>query len=344
MHALNWICVQMTKGKQSGKAAGGHARAKALGPNRLSASARNAAAARWSGDIKQATHGSDDHPLRIGSIELGAYVLEDETRVLSQRGLLGGLGLSRGGRASGRLADLLRSKEFEPFVSNDLLVALDNPIKFHPPHGGRLAFGYSATILADICEAVLATRNAGKLQKQHEPIADRCEILVRGFARVGIIALVDEVTGYQRDRARDALAEILEAFIAKELQPYIRLFPDAFYEHLFRLRGLEYPRDSGKRPQYFGHLTNDIVYARLAPGVLEELRKVVPRRDDGRRKYTFTRQLTEDVGHPKLREHLASVVTIMKLSGDYDDFAEKLDRIHPRFDETFQLPLEPPSG
>jgi hypothetical protein len=93
----------------------------------------------------------------------------------------------------------VRSKEFEPFVSNDLLVALDNPIKFHPPHGGRLAFGYSATILADICEAVLATRNAGKLQKQHEPIADRCEILVRGFARVGIIALVDEVTGYQRD-------------------------------------------------------------------------------------------------------------------------------------------------
>ena len=135
---------------------------------------------------------------------------------------------------------------------------------------------------------------------------------------VGIIALVDEATGYQRDRVRDALAEILEAFIAKELQPYIRMFPDAFYEHLFRLRGLEYPWDSGKRPQYFGHLTNDIVYARLAPGVLEELRKTVPRREDGRLKHTFTRKLIEDVGHPKLREHLASVVTIMKLSGDYD--------------------------
>jgi hypothetical protein len=41
--------------------------------------------------------------------------------------------------------------------------------------------------------------------------------------RAGIIALVDEATGYQKERARDALAEILEQFIAKELQPYIRM-------------------------------------------------------------------------------------------------------------------------
>ena len=44
------------------------------------------------------------------------------------------------------------------------------------------------------------------------------------------------------------------------------------------------------------------------------------------------------VGHPRLREHLASVITIMKLSVDYDaDFMEKLDRIHPRRDKTLPL-------
>lgn len=53
----------------------------------------------------------------------------------------------------------------------------------------------------------------------HQLLAEkrRSEILVRGFARVSIIALVDEATGYQRDRAKNALAAILEAFIAKEL-------------------------------------------------------------------------------------------------------------------------------
>jgi P63C domain len=98
-------------------------------------------------------------------------------------------------------------------------------------------------------------------------IAQQCEILVRGFARVSIIALVDEATGFQRDRAKNALAQILEAFVAKELQPRIKTFPDDYYAQLFRLRGLEYPNDSVKRPQYFGTLTNDIVYKRLAPGV-----------------------------------------------------------------------------
>ena len=103
---------------------------------------------------------------------------------------------------------------------------------------------------------------------------------------------------------------------------------------------MEFPRDSGKRPQYFGHLTNDIVYARLAPGVLKELRKIVPKRETGiGRKYPFTRQLTEDIGHPKLREHLASVTTIMKLSNEYDDFEAKLDRVHPRYDRTLPLPF-----
>jgi hypothetical protein len=44
-------------------------------------------------------------------------------------------------------------------------------------------------------------------------------------------------------------------------------------------------------------------------------------------------------GHTKMREHLASVTTIMKLSDEYEDFEAKLDRVHPRYDETPALPL-----
>jgi hypothetical protein len=107
---------------------------------------------------------------------------------------------------------------------------------------------------------------------------------VPGFARVGIIALVDEATGFQRDRTGDALARILEAFVAKELQPWVKTFPNEYYAQLFRLRGLEYNTASVKRPQYFGVLTNNIVYDRLAPGVLKELKKVIPKSESGRPK------------------------------------------------------------
>jgi hypothetical protein len=166
------------------------------------------------------------------------------------------------------------------------------------------------------------------------------DILVRGLANVGIIALVDEATGFQRDRAATALAEILEKFIAKELRPWVQTFPNEYYAQLFRLRGLEFPKDSVKRPQYFGHLTNDIIYARLAPKVLEELKNATPRTPEGRHKHHLHRRLTEDFAHPRLREHLAAVVTAMQLSDDYDDFLQKLDRVKPRFGETLQLPFD----
>ena len=52
-------------------------------------------------------------------------------------------------------------------------------------------------------------------------MAEKAALLLGAFAEVGIIALVDEATGYQYDRARDALARILEQFIAKELQPWV---------------------------------------------------------------------------------------------------------------------------
>jgi P63C domain-containing protein len=175
-------------------------------------------------------------------------------------------------------------------------------------------------------------------------IAEHCELLVRGFARVGIIALIDEVTGYQRDRASDALAKILEAFIDKELRAWVQTFPADFYEQLFRLRGLEFPKDSVKRPQYFGKLTNDIVYKRIAPGVLAKLKEVTPRDEEGRLKHKYFQRLTSNVGYPKLLQHLGSVVSIMKLSDGWNDFSGKLDRLHPRYGDTMPLPMDDGKG
>jgi hypothetical protein len=226
-------------------------------------------------------------------------------------------------------------------VSNQLAVLMGNPIRFRLPAGGKPAYGYPATILADICDVVLAARKAGALQKQQEHIAERCELLVRGFARVGIIALVDEATGYQRDRKKDALARILEAFIAKELQPYIRTFPSDFYQEMFRLRGLDYPNATVQRPRYFGVLTNDIVYDRLAPGVLDELKKVNPADEaTGRRKHKHFRWLTNNLGYPKLREHLGAVIATMRLSSDWHDFKTKLDKNYPRIGKPTQFSMD----
>jgi hypothetical protein len=326
----------------SNKYKGGLARAKKLTPEKRSEIARKAAESRWSEQVLHAICGSPDHPLKIGNIEIPCYVLQDGRRVLHQRGMVSALGMGRGGSSEGggdRLAKFTAQTRLRKFVTERLLEVTKNPIKFRTPNG-NIAYGYEATILADICDAVLAARKQGYLQKQQLHIAEQCEILVRGFARVGIIALVDEATGYQEFRARDALSKILEAFIAKELQPWVKTFPDDYYRYLFRLRGLHYPTDSIKRPQYFGILTNDIVYKRLAPGVLDELKRVTLRDDNDRPKHKYFQRLTSNVGYPKLREHLGSVVTMMKLSDGWKEFMQKIDQIHPKYNSQLPLILE----
>jgi len=269
--------------------------------------------------------------------------LEDGRRVLSLGGMVKAMGMSIGSAGGGegdRLASFAAGKAISPFISKDLASRMKSPVRFQAPTGGTPATGYEATILADLCDAVLAARKADALRSHQKHIAHQCEILVRGFARVGIIALVDEATGYQAERAKNALATILEAFIAKELQAWIQTFPTDFYQELFRLRGLAFPSASVKRPQYFGVLTNDIVYKRLAPGVLDELRKVTPRNEDGRPKAKYFQSLTSNTGYPKLREHLGRVVMLMQLSKDYNDFKLKLDQFLPVHTPQLALALE----
>jgi P63C domain len=327
-----------------GRAKGGKARMELLSGEERQEQARKGAAARWK-QLPLAVCGSPEKPLKIGDAEIQCYVLEDGTRVLSQAEFLEALGRHRkanvrneGGEE--RLPAILQGKAINPFISQEV-IEKSRPIIFRTPNGVR-ASGYRAELLPDVCEIYLKARDAHALPKNQIHVAQQAEILVRGLARVGIIALVDEATGYQEFRKKNDLSKILEAFIAKELQPWIQTFPNEYYEEMFRLRGLRFPNDTPRRPQYFGHLTNDIVYKRLAPAVLEELKKVTPKTDSGYRQHKYFQRLTNNVGYPKLKEHLGAVVAFMQTSANWGDFMEKLERFKPRYGETLELDLAYP--
>lgn len=306
-----------------------------------SAIAKKAAQTRWS-DVNEILCGSPDKPLRIGDVEIECYVLDDGTRVVTQGSFLQALGRNPKKTHRGELPPMLEAQSLAPYISQETREK-SVPIPFRHP-SGRRALGYNALLIPEVCEIYLVARQAGDLPHKQEHVAAEAEILMRGLARVGIIALVDEATGYQDLRAKQALAKILEEFIDKELQPWIKTFPDDFYREMFRLRGLTFPESPVRRPKYFGLLTNDVVYKRLAPGVLDELRRVIPKDGAGRPKHRYHQRLTTNVGYPKLREHLGSVVTLMKLSDDWQDFQLKLDKIHPRVGDTIPLPFDEDNG
>jgi hypothetical protein len=327
-----------------GASKGGAARAASLTAAERSDIAKRAAEARWGQTVHFAPYAGD---LNIGDISLSCAVFEDGTRVLSQATVLRALGRNpeksrRPGRDGTELrAPFLSANNLQEFITDELR-ELSEPIRYRAVNDtqGNPSWGYRAELLPLICEVYLQAAEKKKLASNQRDVARAAGILVRGLARVGIVALVDEATGYQDARARDALAKILEAYVDKELQPWVKTFPTDYYREMFRLRDLDYPHSTVRRPRYFGTLTNDIVYRRIAPGVLTELKRVQAKDDDGRPKHKLFQRLTTNAGYPKLREHLGSVVTLMKLSRDWDDFRDKIDRIHPRYGDTMLLPYD----
>jgi len=234
------------------------------------------------------------------------------------------------------------AKYLQPYMSERLKQALNEPIEF-AIHGGLPSpLGYEAFVLPELCNAVLDAERAGALQPQQLKMAEQARILSRAFAVVGIVALVDEATGYQEIRDRHALHDILKRYIRDALGEWAKRFPDEFYEQLFRLRGWQYKGMSVGKPSYVGKLTNDLVYSRLAPGVLAELRRRVPRDEEGRLKHHYRRLLTDDIGPPALQGHLHGVVALMRASTDWRRFMSLMARAYPKFGTTLPLPPEFP--
>ena len=224
---------------------GGARRAEILLPERKSEIARAGATARWNKDLPQADY-EGEFPL--GGTPISCAVLPNGTRIIAQAAFLRALGRSRSPKAGtgvlstvDELPFFLQADALKPFISEDLAMST-NPIFYRTKAGGR-GVGYDARLLPQVGEVYLKFRDEmlrqrRKIPARYERMVAAADILIRALANVGIIALVDEATGFQRDRAATALAEILEKFIAKELRPWVQTFPNDYYAELFRLRGL----------------------------------------------------------------------------------------------------------
>lgn len=332
-----------------GKAKGGFARADKLSAEERREIARKAAATRWrEKPLPKATH---EGTLRLGNIPIRCAVLENGQRLLTQSDVMKALGRAR--QAKGRqyydadvnLPAFLTAKNLRPFIPKELEVA-SSQIEFKPIGKGNRAFGYPAELLPKVCYVFYDAEEAGALTHGQKHIAERAKILARGLAQVGIVALVDEATGYQADRPSNALQAYLEKIIRKELAAWAKKFPDEFYENIYKLKGWPWPGMKKNRYSVVAQYTRNLVYERIAPGLLEELERKSPPDENGNRPNKLHQWLTEDVGNPMLAQHLHSLIMFQRLaisSGfGWHRFVNMVDKVLPKRGNTLQLPFPEP--
>lgn len=296
----------------------------------------------------KAVFGSPDKPLIINEIEIPCYVLEDGKRVVVQAGLFKALGIQRGGLAiekykefggGARLVALLDQIATKSVETNSIVAVLKNPFIF--TFKGTTHYGYEATILQEIARAISKAYLKGTLSNRQERIGINAEILDDAFAKIGIIALIDEVTGYQKVREKDALKAFLEKFLLEGRGKWVKTFQDEFFEMIFKMKNWTWHYASTNKPSVVGHYINDLVYSRIGPEVLQELKKRNKHPETGKKVAKHHQFLTPDYGHPKLKEHLSALIALGKASGyNWNNFHRLVNRAFPKFGDQLNLPLE----
>lgn len=320
---------------------GGLARAERLTPEERSAIAREAANVRWGNAIPAAPYTG---ALRIAGREFDCAVLEDGRRVINQKQIDSMFGRTGGARRGpgARGLPVLSALNLQKFITSELHDIAEDPVRYTMP-GGVRAFGYPAEILPLVCEVYLEARQEKGLTKSQEKVADAAEILLRGLARVGIVALVDEATGYQEVRARFELQRILEAYVAAELRPWIKTFPDEFFKQIYRLQGWEYRPGTSKRTPHVGKLVNKYIYEQLPPGVLDELRRRNPKNERGYRAHKHHQLLTPETGNRHLDRQIATTTTLMRISNSKAEFMALFERAFPPAQPRLPLIIDVPA-
>lgn len=321
---------------------GGEARAAKLSKQELSEAASLAARSRWAKEKGDVPKTEFTGTILIGTQEIDCAVVEiggEAVRLLSERSVTKALGGKRGGSHWRRLkqnpdgANLplyVSAKNLGAFISSDLQVALTSPIQYLTK-SGAVANGVRADVFPQILWVYQEATLAGKLLPSQAHMGIEAKILLKALTNLSVTALIDEATGYQSHRQKDALAKILQQYVMNEYQRWNACFPLKFYEEMFRLRGWEWTEKAiaGARPSVVGKYTDDIVYDRLAPGVLDELRRKNPTVAPGKRKQKHYYWLSGEVGHPKLISHLEGAWLLMKQSKTWDELKDKLDEWYP---------------
>lgn len=293
--------------------------------------------------ILVAKYGSDKTPLRLGNLEIPCYVLDNGVRVFSGRGIQKAIGYdSKSGQWMNSFCKMDGVSSYLCAGDNSISERLSKPIKFKRNNAGgsqSTANGYEVTILVDICSAIIDANRAGVFN--NDVIVQNADIIIRSVAKVGIIALVDEATGYQYERENDELQKILKAYISEELLPWQKRFPDIFYKELFRLNGWDYTVNGiKKRPGIIGKWTNTFVYEELPSGVLEELKKKTPKSESGNRTNRYHQLLTTDIGEPNLEKQINKVITLFQVSDNMKQFCENFRKMKMRQIGQSELPFE----
>lgn len=252
--------------------------------------------------------------LKLGNTLIDCYILDTEERVIS----LGATVRAIANTTTSDLAEYIGVKGLKSYINSELIAA--ETIIFNIPGIPTVGKGITAERFLEICHAYVLAFSAGDLttERQRE-IAIRCSVLLSSCAKIGLIALIDEATGFQYEREPDALQIKLQAFFSEELREWEKTFSDELWEEFGRLTNWQGALHH--RPKWWGKLVMELIYEALDPDVAEHLKNHKP---PPRHRLNYHQWLSSDFGLNALVNHINQVIGIAKTCETIHELKEKV--------------------
>lgn len=265
----------------------------------------------------------------LGGDELDVYVLDTEDRVIALRSAV----RSIANADSGDLAKFIGVSSLKSFINSDLI--LSELIEFSIPGTQFTGRGMTTEHFELICRGyVQALYEGANMTDRQRVIAIKCAVLTAGLTRTGLDALIDEATGYQYERAEDALQVKLRAFIADELRAWEKTFPDELWEEFGRLTGWETPLQT--RPKWWGKLVIELIYDTLDADVADYLKNNKPPAG-----VHWHRQLTDNIGVRQLVSRCWEVIGMAKTCDSMHELRQRVAQHYGKKPMQYVMYLKP---
>lgn len=266
---------------------------------------------------------------------VACYVLSDGRRIISRTSALKSIAQSEDNTLGGDLRKYIQPVRAYMRVDLDgelVDFTLDNI------NNKRVA-GITAECFLEICRAFVRARdeNDPPLTARQQDIAKRAGAFLAACANVGLIALIDEATGYQYTRAEDALQLKLRAYLEAEMRPWEKTFPDELWIEFGRLTGWQ--GSVQQRPKYWGMLVNELVYNLLDEDVADWLKNNAP---PPRKGQNYHQWLSSNYGLKRLVEHIWLLVGMASACSTMDELRYRMAEKFGKQEIQLRMFIDPP--
>lgn len=249
--------------------------------------------------------------------DVPCYVLDDGQRVFRLFNLTKALR----GKEHGKFANYLAASNIVEYLPERLRPLTDNN-NDRVPQGiieftfnGQIEKGYNSEDFMDVCTAfVEANMDGVNLSDAQKEILFNANKFILACAKVGIVALIDEATGYQYEREFDALQLKLQYFLTDSLREWEKTFPDDLWEEFGRLTN--WKGSLTQRPKYWGKLVNEFIYDCMDRDLANYLRENKPPKYTG---VKYHQWLNENYGVKELTQHIWKIIGMSKSCESIED-------------------------